>query len=333
MAKIAKIGFIGCGGIATRFHFKHFEQLQDKARIVAVCDIIEEKAKAAAERFQGARAYTDYHLMLEKEKLDAVYICVPPSCHDGMELEAIKKGIHIFCQKPMSLDLKYCKKVWNAMKKNNIISSVGLHCRYADSLDFVSKFIGKKLRDNEVGMFSAYRVTGFPIVWWWRQRELSGGQVVEQCIHNYDLLRCMLGEVSLVQAAARHGLITEVPKYNAEDASSVILTFKNGVIGTFNSGCFYNDNEGDINIYFRNGKLKYSIYGQYSITEPNRQITGTASNDFGLESDETFVDAVRGVIDSSEILTPYDDAMKSLALTLAVNASFENGGMPVKPEL
>ena len=147
MTKV-KVGFIGCGGIA-QYHFGHFERMRDKAEIVATCDLLEERAKAAAERF-GAKPYLDYKEMFEKEKLDALFVCVQPSAHDGMELIAIEKGIHLFVQKPMTLDMKYAKKVLAGIKKKKLVSAVGLQCRYAETLDIAKRWVAGK----QIGMVS-----------------------------------------------------------------------------------------------------------------------------------------------------------------------------------
>ena len=331
--KKVRLGFIGCGGIA-QFHFSHYDKMKDKAQIVAACDLIPERAQACAERFgfDKSHVYTDYKKMFEKEKLDAIHICVQPGAHDGMEFIAIDKGIPFFCQKPMTLDLKYAKKVLAGVKKKKLITAVGLQCRYADTFDFIKSYVAAKINRNEIAMLSAHRLGGFPMVWWWRRKEQSGGQVVEQTIHNYDLCRYLFGDIVQVQSACRKGVITDIPDNNVEDASSTIMTFANGIIGTFNTGCFGNG-PGDINVYTRKGKMAIGLGGNYRIEEPNQVFTGSPSNDYGFDCDQTFTGAVRGEIDADEILSPYSDAIKSLALTLAINESMDNGGIPVKPAL
>lgn len=327
MSKIAKIGFIGCGGIA-QFHFSHFDKLKDKAQIVAACDLLPERTKATADRF-GCRQYNDYKKMFAKEKLDAVYICVQPGAHDGMEFEAIDKGINMFIQKPMTLDMKYAKKVLAGIKKKKLITAVGLQCRYPDTLNIAKNWIARK----NIGMISCHRLGGFPMVWWWRQKKESGGQAIEQTIHDFDLCRYLFGEVVQVQSAFRKGVITNIEGNDVEDASSTIMTFADGKIGTFNTGCFGNGAHG-IDAYAPDGcKIHYTIWGEYEINEPNMKITGKASNDYGQECDETFIDAVRGEIPADEILSPYSDAIKTLALVFAIDKSMHNGGIPVKPEL
>ena len=326
-AKKIKVGFIGCGGIA-QYHFSHYDKLKEKAQIVAACDLLPERTQATADRF-GCRQYQDYNEMFAKEKLDACYVCVQPGAHNGMEFAAIEKGINIFVQKPMSLDLKYAKKVLAGIKKKKLIGAVGLQCRYSASLPLVKNWINHK----KIAMISAHRLGGFPMVWWWRVKKESGGQHIEQTIHDFDICRYLFGDVVLVQSACRRGIITNIENNDVEDCSSTILTFADGKIGTFNTGCF-GPGENGINAYAQNGcKVNYTIGGNYTITEPNMTITGKAGNDYGMECDETFVDVVSGALPEDELLNPYSDAIKSLALVFAIDESMHNGGMPVKPAL
>ncbi len=320
--KKTRVGFIGCGGIA-QYHFGHFDKMKDKAQIVAACDLIEERAQETAKRF-GAKAYLDYKEMFAKEKLDALFICVQPAAHDGMELIAIDKKIPFFVQKPMSLDIKYAKKVAAGIKKNKLITAVGLQCRYCDTCQMAQRWAA----NHPIGVVTAHRLGGMPMVWWWRVKEQSGGQAVEQTIHDFDMMRYIFGDVVRVQSIARHGVITGVENYNVDDASSTLLTFKNGAIGTMSTGCFGNG-EHSIIAYSPEGKMTFTIFGSYKIEQPHMKIEGTASNDYGQECTETFIDAVRGDIPADEILSPYSEAMKSLELVLAVNKSIDNGGQPV----
>jgi predicted dehydrogenase len=320
-----RVGFIGCGGIA-QYHFGHLEDLQDKAKVVACCDILEDRSTEAAERF-SATAYTDYREMLDKEQLDALFVCVQPGAHDGMEFIAIEKGIHLFVQKPMTLDMDYARKVNDAIKQKGIINAVGLQCRYVETLPFIKSWVDR----NDIGTISCYRFGGVPMVWWWRIMEESGGQAVEQTIHNFDVLRYLFGEVAQVQALSRTGLITDIENYDVDDASTSLIQFQSGVIGSFTTGCF-GYFPGDFNFYAANGnKMEYYLGGNYKAISENMTIEGKATNDYGLECDETFIDAIRGEFGQEEILSSYEDACKSLAFTLAINESMQQNGAPVKP--
>jgi len=326
MAKQVKVGFIGCGGIAG-YHFRHYENDKNgnpkipNAKIVAVCDKIEERVKAAAERF-GARPYLNYKEMLEKEKLDAVYVCVEPCAHDGMEMLAIQKGCNLFVEKPVALNMDYAKKVEAALAKKKLINAAGFQDRYIDFIPMMKSWVAH----SKVGFFNAYWVECMPGVWWWRRRETSGGQAVEQTIHIFDMCRHLFGEVVAVQAFGRRGIITDVENYDTEDASAVNLKFANGVIGTVYSGCFIRGKGAKlgIDIFTMNGRLEYVERKSLHIDEPNRTIDVTLGNDYGQEEDDTFIEAILKK-DQSLILSPYTEAVKTLQVVLAANESMDNG--------
>jgi len=202
-----KIGFVGTGGIAN-YHLEHLMKIKE-AEIVALCDVVEERAKETAKKCKGA-FYTDYRKMLDKEKLDALYICIPPFAHQGQELLAAEKGIPFFVEKPIALSLDYAKKVEEKVAKNNLITSVGYQDRYQDIIDYVKKV----LAGRKIGLFLGYWMGGMPTVSWWRKKEESGGQAVEQTTHIFDLARYIFGEVEKVAAFARTGLMRDVKNYN-----------------------------------------------------------------------------------------------------------------------
>lgn len=315
-----RIGFIGCGGIA-QYHFRHLPNIAS-AQVVAVCDKIPERAQAAADKFT-ATPYTVYAEMLEKENLDAVYVCVEPSAHDGMEMMAIEKGCHLFVQKPMSLDMNYACGVRDALAAKGLISGVGFQCRYVDTLPRVKAW----LDNQQIGTVVATRLGGLPMVWWWRERQHSGGQIIEQTIHNYDILRYLLGEVTAVSGMGREGIITDVENYDTEDASAVIMHFASGVVATMVTGCFSPGNAGhsSFDFYTRNGKLNYDLGGSFAITQGTMTVSGKPANDYGQECDEAFIEAILAN-DQSLVMSSYADGCKTLALTIAATESVHNGG-------
>jgi predicted dehydrogenase len=319
-----KVGFIGCGGIA-QFHFGHMEKIEE-VDVVAACDLVQEKADRTAARF-NATAYTSYKDMFEREELDAVYVCVEPSAHDGMEMMAIERGINLFVQKPMSLDLSYAKDVRDAIAESGIVSAVGLQCRYVDTLSRVKAW----LDGQDIGMVICTRLGGLPMVWWWRQHEHSGGQVVEQSIHNYDILRYLLGEVEAVHGMRRRGVVKGVENYNTDDASAVTMYFKSGVVASFMSGCFSPGPFGhsSFDFYTTEGVMNYGLGGNFKIRQANLTVEAKPGNDYGQESDDTFIDAILEK-DPTMVMSPYADAYKSLELTLAVNKSMDQGGALVQ---
>ncbi len=318
-----RVGMVGCGGIAN-WHTSNLEKMED-VRIVATCDIIPERAEQMAKRY-GATPYTSHIPMYEKEDLDAVFICIPPGAHTDTETKAVERGIHIFVEKPMTLCMKKAREVADAIDKAGVVSTVGFQDRYLDIIDNLVDF----LEGKQIGLFTGAWVGGMPTVPWWRVKAESGGQIVEQTIHLYDLARLLFGEVETVYAAAGKGIMVGIENYDVEDYSSVLLTFENGVIGNIITGDYLKDAvpRNGLEIYCEDTRIEYELrsavryHSRYLVREEKRAI------DQGLRSDRTFIDAVKAK-DPTMVRSPYKDALRSLAVTLAANESFETG-KPIK---
>ena len=213
-----RLGFIGSGGIAN--HHMHTLAQIENATLVAFCDVLIDKAQATATRYDGT-AYTNYVEMFDREQLDAVYICVPPFAHGDPETEALKRGLPCFIEKPVATSLAQATTTLNAIKAANLITAVGYHWRYMDIVARAKACLG----NQSVGFAIGSWIGGMPTVPWWRVMAESGGQIVEQTTHIFDLTRYLLGNVTQVHTMARTGLMTEVENYDIHDATITNLKF------------------------------------------------------------------------------------------------------------
>jgi myo-inositol 2-dehydrogenase/D-chiro-inositol 1-dehydrogenase len=316
-----RVGFIGCGGIG-RWHMEHLAAIRG-VKMVAFCDTDKARAGSAAEEFgDQAQVFTDYHQMYKDSCFDAVYVCLPPFAHEEQELLAAKAGIHLFVEKPIALDLKLAKSVERAVARAGIISSAGFQDRYLDTIARLEK----ELASNPPGLMMGYWMGGMPGVYWWRRKELSGGQAVEQTIHIFDMARYLFGEIRSVQAVASKGLMKDVPKYNVEDASAVNLKFKSGLCGTIFSACFSEaGHKTGIDVWSREAAFQYKERGTLTILRKGKKDQVIEQkNDYATAIDKAFINAINKQ-DQSELKSSYSDAVKSLAVVLAANESMKTG--------
>ena len=313
-----RIGFVGVGGIA-KSHLARLSGMED-VELVAFCDIDEERAKWAVSQY-GGRAYTDHRRMYDEEEIDAVFICLPPFAHTDQELLAAERGTAIFVEKPIGLSLERAREVASAIKEKGVISSVGYHWRYMGATEGAKEF----LKGKDVGFALGYWIGGMPGVWWWRRKEKSGGQVVEQTTHIFDLARYLLGEVAEVRAIARTGLMRDVPDYDVYDVTLVQLAFQSGAVAEIASACITRaGGRVGLEVYGRDWAVKISP-DRLEICEPGRTEIREGG---GLDEDRVFVQAVSSG-DPSGIRSSYEDALRTLELTLAAERSAAEG-KPVK---
>ncbi|PIU68015.1 MAG: oxidoreductase [Armatimonadetes bacterium CG07_land_8_20_14_0_80_40_9] len=313
-----KVGFLGMGGMANH-HLKVLSKLGG-VEFVAFCDKLSERAESAAKE-QGGRAYTDYKKMLEKELLDALFICLPPDAHGDEEILAAKQGIHLFIEKPIALDLKKAKEIEEVIKISGIVCSVGYRWRYLD----ITKRAKEILEGKKVGMVLGYWMGGVPGANWWGEMKRSGGQMVEQTTHIVDLSRYLVGDVERVYALYGKNILSkEREGFNLPDVGSMLLQFKEGIIGTISNTCLLElAYTVGLNIVAKDLVLE-SQGGRLKIIEPRRREEIYNQNDDVLTEDDVFLKAVK-TKDTSKVLSSYSDALKTLAVTLAANQSAESG--------
>jgi predicted dehydrogenase len=312
-----RIGFVGAGGIANH-HMRTIAQIEE-ARMVAFCDVAEGKALAAASAY-GGKAYARHQDMYEGEKLDAVYICLPPFAHDRQELDAIERGLPIFVEKPVATTLKKAREILSAAQARGIITAVGYHWRYMDTTQQAKT----RLDDRPVGFALGSWTGGMPGVSWWRVLEQSGGQMVEQTTHIFDLARYLMGEVKSVHALARTGLMAGVENYSVHDASVANLSFASGAIASITSACLLSaGGQVGLDLYLKDAVLRLDSR-TLTIEHPKGKEILNLGNNPTLEEDRAFIQAVSSG-DPSSIRSDYADAVKTLELTLATTRSAQEG--------
>ncbi len=116
------VGFAGAGGIAE-LHMSILER-SDDVRITAICDVDPIRASRLAERF-GASVHYDAVDMLANEKLDALYVCLPPFAHGDVELVAADNGVNLFIEKPLGLSLERTAEKVRRLAQSDVVVSVG----------------------------------------------------------------------------------------------------------------------------------------------------------------------------------------------------------------
>ncbi|NLD87009.1 MAG: Gfo/Idh/MocA family oxidoreductase, partial [Clostridiales bacterium] len=183
-----KLAIIGCGGIGG-YHLRHFLDYTD-VELAGFCDLIPERAEEFVKRAGKGKAFTDFKVMYDEIEPDMVFICIPPYAHGEIELETIRRRIPFFVEKPIALDLELARKINALVMQTGLITACGFQCRYSNIVDDTKRFA----KENEIIYVNCNRFGGIPGVKWWRDKELSGGQIVEQTIHNMDMIRYIIGE-------------------------------------------------------------------------------------------------------------------------------------------
>jgi myo-inositol 2-dehydrogenase / D-chiro-inositol 1-dehydrogenase len=309
-----RVGFIGCGGMANG-HFRTLSQMENVER-VAFCDVNAERAQKSVDEY-GGKAYSNYRQMLDEAKPDAVYIVVPPGYHDDIEVEVANRKIPFFIEKPVALSNEATARVLDVVRTNDLTTAVGYHWRYQGGTDRAQEL----LEGKTIGMALGYWMGGLPGVAWWRRMEGSGGQFVEQTTHIVDLARYLVGDVKRVYAAAALRDMHDIENINVPDVGTATLEFENGAVGTINNTCMLGVG-GPVSLHIVARDLWLEVGGKVKVRDASgERVEGEEINPT-LREDQAFIKAVE-TGDRSEIRSDYADGAKTLAVTLAINESFQ----------
>ncbi len=311
-----KMAFIGVGGIAGSYRGS-LKRLQRP--IAAVCDINADRAAAIAAE-ENATAYTNHQEMLQKENPDVVFTCIPPGAHTTQVADAAKSGAAVFVAKPVAQDLDTAQIARDAIKDAGVINQVGYMARYSDITDKAKELVGDRKLTMGIGRFLTRMGASHP---WWGKFEISRGQMVEQTTHVFDLIRYFLGDVESVQAFGIKGVSEDIADF--EECTVCNLKFESGAVGSITSTCVARAHEnfatelvGD-DIYL---KLTHDLSLRGQIGGEGIDFTGTEAGYF--RQVEQFVKSVKAN-DQGLVRSSYEDAFKTLAVTLAANGSLETG--------
>ncbi len=323
-----RIGFIGAGWISG----SHRQTLRamDDVELVAVCDVDEAKARQAAEE-DGAAAYGDWRQMLRGETLDALYICVPPFAHGEMERAAVEKGLPMFIEKPVAVSWEAAVPVARQVLDSGLTTAVGYHWRYSPLTERARTFLEEARVAAMVGAFAC----PMPPPDWWRRRDGSGGQVIEQTTHVADLVRYLSGsEPTRVFAAGTSGIMeAKVENFSVDDASVAVVQLSSGVVAGLTSACMQP-------LVYRIGLDVLTDRGTVRLGEEQVVVEESDEKREAMElpadcspwglATEGFVQAVR-TGDESSVRCDYAEAMRTFGLTCAIQASIDRGGEAVDP--
>lgn len=260
-----KFALIGCGRIAKR----HSQLLGGGhikgAKLVAVCDTSESKARLIADEFD-VNAYTDMDIMMQREDVDVVSILTPSGLHGEHVIRIAKYKKHIVVEKPMALTLQDADAMIDACDENGCKLFVIKQNRF--NVPVVK--MREAYEDNRFGKL----VMGTVRVRWCRTQDyydqdewrgtwaLDGGVLTNQASHHVDLLAWMLGDVQSVFAKSRTALVD----IETEDTAVVVLTFRNGALGIIEATTATRpkDLEGSISLLGEGGSVEI---GGFAVNE------------------------------------------------------------------
>jgi predicted dehydrogenase len=249
-----KYALIGCGRISPN----HIAAAKANGlEFVGICDINKEMLQDKVSRFDltEIHQYSDYREMLEKEKPELVAIATESGKHAAIALNCIKAGCHVIIEKPIALSLADADMIIKAAKEKGVKVCANHQNRFNKSVQKIREALDK-------GCFGKMFYGTAHIRWcrdenyyaqagWRGTWEQDGGALMNQCIHNIDLLRWMMGD-EIEEVVGMTDQLNH-PYLEAEDLGIALVKFKSGAYGII---------EGTTNVYPKNLEETLYLFGE-----------------------------------------------------------------------
>lgn len=336
-----KYALIGCGRISPN-HIA--AALKNNLKIVGLCDIVESKMDNIITKFNlpgTVKKYIDYREMLEKEKPDLVAICTESGKHGKIALDCIDAQSNLIIEKPIALSLEEADLIIEKAKEKDVKVSACHQNRFNKSIQKIREAIEKRrfgrllygtahVRWNRGEDY--YKQASWRGTW-----EQDGGALMNQCIHNIDLLRWMMGDEISEVVGMTDNLMHDF--IEAEDLGIALIKFSNGSYGII---------EGTTNVYQKNLEETLYIFGEKGTVkaggksvnrieewrfadnldnpeEIKEKYCENPPNIYGFGHTPLYVDVIDAIKNNREPYVTAEDGRKALELVLAIYKSAAEG--------
>lgn len=225
-----KVGLVGCGRIAAN-HFSAIKEHSSRCKLVAVCDVVEDRAEKAAEE-NCCNAYFSFDKMLANEELDLVAICTPSGLHPQHGIKAANAGCNVLTEKPIGVRLNEVDDLIKVCDEQDVKLFVVKQNRLNPTMQALKRAVEKgrfgKIFMVQSNVFWQRPQEYYDAAKWRGTWEFDGGAFLNQASHYVDMLYWLIGDVDFVMASTA----TMARNIETEDTGAAIIKFRNGVIGT-----------------------------------------------------------------------------------------------------
>jgi predicted dehydrogenase len=356
-----KLGFaiIGCGRISSK-HVEGIINNHQEARLVGVSDLVEEKMDDLVEFYNNyfnennietstdeleelknnkIKKYKDYKKLLENEDIDVVTIATESGYHPEIAIKSLKADKHVIVEKPMALSITDADKMIEVAEKRNLKLSVCHQNRFNPTIQELRSALEEDRFGKLVHAVASVRWNRneayFNMDDWHGTLDLDGGILMNQCIHNIDMLRWMMGDVERITAETD----TFLRDIETEDAGVAVLRFKNGAVGIIEGTvCVYPRNlEETFNIFGENGTVRVAGIAMNEIIDWNfadgsdneaeemKEANYETDTVYGYGHNLLFADVIEAIKEDKKPLIDGREGKKAVEVILAIYKSSRTG--------
>ncbi|HID05922.1 MAG TPA: Gfo/Idh/MocA family oxidoreductase [Armatimonadetes bacterium] len=248
-----RVGMIGTGQIAQMAHLPNFKG-HPNVELVAVCDVVRERAERTAIAYDVPHVYTDYRQLLKRDDIDAVCICLPTFLHAKVVISALNSNKHVLCEKPPARTAREAQRMAEASERNERVLMYALQWRYRADCQVARRRVDAgDLGDIYYARIVYLRRRGAPLGWFAQRKQAGGGALLDVGVHLIDLAWWLMGNPEPVSASGatfqkialedlkpggwqpadvKEGL-TSYGEFEVDEFATGMIRFDNGAVMSF----------------------------------------------------------------------------------------------------
>lgn len=322
-----RFAIVGCGAIAAR----HVIHIQACGQLVAVCDVVPDKAQSFAGKYQVPCYHTIDDLFAGETAIDVVVICTPNGLHASQSVQVLQKGAHVLVEKPMALSVADCERMMQAADRSGKQLFTVMQNRFNPPVQVVKQILDAggfgQLYSMQLTCFWNRDQRYYQTTNWRGTRWQDGGILFTQFSHFIDLMYWFFGEVQTVMALTEnlaHKNVSEI-----DDCGAVVLQFRNGMIGTihYSVNSFQQNREGSLTISGEKGIVKIGgsylntiEYASFQDITMEQLSEGSVANEYGTSQgtmsnhDKVYESLVNTLTSGTPYYTSSRDGLKTVEI-------------------
>ncbi|GEP22992.1 Gfo/Idh/MocA family oxidoreductase [Lentilactobacillus diolivorans] len=328
-------GIIGLGRLGS-VHAKHLIEKIQGVNLISACALDDEQLKWAHDSLGIPGIYKDYRKMIDTEDLDAIFIVAPTGFHPEMTEYALNAGLHVFCEKPLGLDMTEVNGMTQAIKNHpKQIFQTGFMRRFDASYQYA-----KRMVDNgEIGKIIYMRgygidpISGMASFTKFASEADSGGIFVDMNIHDVDLIRWFTGHEPIKTWALGSNIAApELKKIGEYETGVAQLQLDNGVIATLLGGRHAaHGNQVELEIMGSNGWIRVgeipeknlvTVFNEHGVVRPAMQ---SFSERFNTAFTVELQDFINNIQNGTQPEATVNDGIRALTIAKACQQSADSG--------
>lgn len=197
-----RIAVLGSGAVTNVLYRPVLHEIRDDIELVGVADLNRQSAEQLLKEFPSAKFFTDFHPMLEQLRPDAVIVALPHFLHKPASIEALRMGIHVFCEKPMAISSEECDQIEATVSETGGVFCVNLLRRWFPAVQEIKRMVDARA----LGALTSFEASeGAPYGWpamsfsFFDRRISGGGVLMDSGVHTLDLLQWWLGPIEVIE--------------------------------------------------------------------------------------------------------------------------------------